>query len=151
MQAISTHRAKSWLLAASLLLTLALPGCMSVRLIGEYDATIDQGVTAVQQQAELHYAKMNADPLAPVDENFYQQMEASIAVLHTRATALPKYDLIAQQLALLQSSFDDQHQLDKISKRPLPPKMFATAQSGMETSIGSILRLELALKRGESP
>src|ERR1700741_4038024 len=97
MHATSIHRAKSWLLAASLLLTLALPGCMSVRLIGGYDATIDQGVTALPQQAELHYAKMNAAPLAPVDENFYQQVTAQIAVLHTRATALPKYELIAKQ------------------------------------------------------
>src|SRR6185437_13170239 len=151
MRAISIRQARLWLLAASFLLTLALPGCMSVRLIGEYDATIDQGVTALQQQAELHYARMNADPLAPVDENFYQQMSASIAVLHTRATALPKYELIARQLELLQSSFDDQYQLDKISKRPLPRQLFATAQRGMETSIGSILRLELALKRGDTP
>lgn len=151
MREMSNRLAKTWLLAFSLLLTLSLPGCMSVRLIGEYDETIDQGITAVQQQAEMHYQTMKGDPLLPTDENFYAQTAASLAVLHTRATALPKYDLIAKQIELLQSSFEDQHQLDKITKRPVPRQLFAPAQSALEISVGAILRLELGLKRGEQP
>jgi hypothetical protein len=71
--------------------------------------------------------------------------------LKTRASALEKYDIIAQQIANLKSQVDKFQQLDKISPRPLTSIIATASESAISVSVESILRLELALKRGDAP
>ena len=134
-----------------ILATLLLSGC-AVRLIGDYDNTIDIGVTDVQQKAELYFSKLQSDPMTPYDQGFYDDMNARLAVLKSRAASLPKYPIIVQQLTNLKSQFDTFQKLDKESKRPFPGGAVTAAESAISVSVESILKLELALKtRGKAP
>ena len=60
---------------------------------------------------------------------------------------MPKYPIVADQLTLLQSQFDDLQKLDKMRPNPpLPPKAVGNVKTLMEASFESIERLELSLK-----
>lgn len=125
--------------------TLLLSGC-AVRLIGDYDNTIDIGVTDVQQKAELYFSKLQSDPMTSYDQSFYDDIHARLAVLKSRAASLPKYPIILQQLSILKSQFDTFQKLDKESQRPFPAGAVTAAESAISVSVESILKLELALK-----
>ncbi len=136
----------SALIVAAFLLT----GC-AVRLIGDYDDTIDIGVTDVQQRAELYLSKLQSTPNTPYDQGFYDDINARLAVLKSRASSLPKYPIIVQQLGNLKSQFDTLQKLDKSSARPFPSVAAADAESAIAVSVESILKLELALKERGKP
>jgi hypothetical protein len=137
----------SFLVVAAFLLS----GC-AVRLIGDYDDTIDKGVTDVQQRAELYLAKLQSSPNTPYDQGFYDDIGARLAVLKSRALSLPKYPIIAEQLTNLRAQFDSLQKLDKSSARPFPSVAVTDAESAIAVSVESILKLELALKaRGQAP
>lgn len=142
--------------AASVLLALAVAallfaGC-AVHLIGGYDDTIDSGITDVQQKAELYFAKLQSTPNTPYDQSFYDDIDSRLAVLKSRAVALPKNEIVVSEIANLKTQFDDFEKVDKISPRPFPAIAVTAARSGIETSVESILKLEFALKRsGRSP
>lgn len=70
-------------------------------------------------------------------------------VLRTRAELLPQYPIILKQIQELQSQFNTFQQLDQITPRPFPAGILDAAESAVTISIESILRLELALKRGD--
>jgi hypothetical protein len=135
-------------MSSFVLAALLLAGC-AVRVIGDYDDTIDKGVTDVQQKAELYLAKLQSTPSTPYDQAFYDDINARLAVLKSRAASLPKYPLIVEQLANLKSQFDKLQQLDKSSARPFPSAIATDAESAIAVSVESILKLELALKRGQ--
>ncbi len=133
----------SLLLVAAIVLT----SCQ-VRFIGDYDDTIDKGVVDVQEKTETYLAKLKADPPAAFDQTFYDGINAKLATLKSRATLMPKYPIIRDQLGLLENSFSDLQKLDKM--RPFPAKAVDTAKTLIEASIESIERLELALKQGKA-
>ena len=132
---------------AFVLMTFALSGC-AVKLIGDYDEKIDAGVTEVQQKAELYFSQLQSNPNTPYDQGFYDDIHSRLAVMKTRASSLPKYQIIAQQIDNLKSQFDNLQALDKTSSRPFPVVAVTDAESGVAVSVESILTLELALKRG---
>ncbi len=142
------HRPSRALFLATVALSLA---ACKVRLIGDYDETIDRGTSAIQQQAEQRFAMLQSSPTTPFSRTFYDSVKASIAVLRTRAALLPKSDILGQQLANLDSQFVSLRKLDSITPRPVPPTLVTAAQSSIAVSVESILRLELALKRGVNP
>lgn len=137
--------------SAVLLCTLVLGAGCTVRLIGDYDATIDQGVSDLQQRVEVYFAKLRSTPTTPYDPTVYDELNARLAVLKTRASLLAKYSIIASELANLQTQVDTFKQLDQISPRPLSPGIVTPAESSIVVSVESILKLELALKRGDDP
>lgn len=126
---------------------LALSGC-TIRLIGDYDDTIDKGVSEVQQKAELYFAKLLSTPGTPYDQSFYDDIDSRLAVLKSRAASLPRYPIIAEQITNLKSQFDIFQQLDKGASRPIVAGLVKPAESAITVSVESILKLELALKRG---
>ena len=133
-----------------LIAALTVAGC-AVRLIGDYDDTIDKGVTDVHQKAELYFAKLQSTPNTALDQTFYDGMNASLAVLRSRAESLPKYGILVQQIANLKLQFDSFQKLDRITPRPFPSAVVTAAESSISVSVESILKLELALKRGSNP
>ena len=134
-------------LSAVIIATLGLSGC-AIRLIGDYDLTIDQGVTDVQQKAELYFAKLLSTPNTTYDQSFYDDVHSRLAVLKSRASSLPKYPIIVEQIKNLQSQFDNLQKLDSQASRPIAPAIVNDAESAITVSVESILKLELALKRG---
>ncbi len=157
MKAIRTKHSAPWkripTIVAILVLsiaTLAAAGC-AVRLIGEYDDTIDKGVSDIQQRAELYFSKLKSNPDTPFDQNFYDDINSRLAVLASRAASLSKYKIISEQVKELKKEFDDFQQIDKLQKRPFPVTSVTNAETLITTSVESILTLELALKRGAAP
>jgi hypothetical protein len=140
-------------MAAILILVIAAVATMGcrVKFIGDYDDTIDKGVSDVQQRAELYFAKLQSNPNTPFDQSFYDDINSRLAVLKGRAALLTKYQIISDQLKNLQSQFDTFQKLDKISARPFPAPAVSDAESALSVSVESILKLEIALKRGSSP
>lgn len=145
-------RVPRWLIPRAFLFAALLVsvGC-AVRLIGDYDDTLDRGVTAVQQQTELYLMHLRSAPGAPFDRAFHDSVAANLVVLKTRATSLPRYGIVAQQIGNLQAQFADFRRLDSSMARPFPASTIGTVESSIAVSVESILKLELALKRGSSP
>jgi hypothetical protein len=136
------------------LVLLAFAGCTHITLIGDYDEVIDQGVTALQKKTETYYAHLGSTPNTAYSADFYDGVDADLATLMTRAQATPQYGLIAQQLAELQKTVNDMRALDQITPRPVTKDAqgrtaFTNSLSTFEQHVGQILRLQLALKRGE--
>jgi len=125
-------------------------GC-TVSLIGAYDDTIDKGITEFQQKAEIYFVKLQSDANTPYDPTVYQDLDVRLGLLKTRAAALPKYSIISDQVANLQKQVDDFQKIDSAAKRPLASVITTAPRSAVSVSVESILKLELALKRGESP
>lgn len=151
VSSIRVVRRKRPLLAAlcvCLLVVVSSVGC-AVKFIGDYDQTIDNGVTDVQQKAELYFGKLRSEPKTPYDPNFYNDIDARLVVLKTRAELLPQYPIILKEIQELQSQFNTFQQLDQITPRPFPAGILDAAESAVTISVESILRLELALKRGD--
>jgi hypothetical protein len=137
-------------LLALVVVALSAMGC-AVKLIGDYDDTIDKGVTDVQQKAELYFSKLQSSPNTPYDQGFYDDINSRLAVLQSRAKSLEKYTIISEQLVNLRSQFEKFQTFDKITTRPFPATSVTAAESAIAVSVESILRLELALKRGGPP
>jgi hypothetical protein len=133
-----------------LLVCALLIGC-KVTLIGDYDDVIDKGITDLQQTSETYFAKLLSTPATPYDQSFHDGIHARLIVLKSRATTLPKYTIIDQQLDNLTTQFTEFQNLDQISPRPISPKVVQDAESALETSIEAILKLEIALKRTGNP
>jgi len=126
---------------------LLYAGC-HVKLIGDYDDTIDKGISDVQQRAELYFAKLQSSPDTPYDQSFYDDMRSRLATLKTRASASYKKDILVRQISELQSEFGKFQELDQGAKRPIAAALVTSAESAISVSVESILTLELALKRG---
>lgn len=141
----------SALVVALLAVWLALAastGC-AVKFIGDYDAAIDNGVSDIQQRTEVYLGKLKADPSIPYNPDFYNDINARLIVLKTRAHVLPQYPIIEQQLQELQGQFDRLQTLDKSMTRPVIIGAIEAAESAITISVESVLRLELALRRGD--
>lgn len=136
--------------ASLVFLTLLLSAC-TVRLIGDYDEITDKGVTDLQMKAEERFATLLSSPNTPFDAAVYDDLDAHLAVLRSRAATLPKYPIIAKQLDELKAQFVNLRKLDQISPRPMAPGAVTAAQSAVAVTVESILRLQTALKRGEKP
>jgi hypothetical protein len=138
---------------AFLTLAAAAPAvsCTAVRLIGDYDEIIDTGVTTFHQSAEVYFTKLQSNPSTPFDQSVYDDLYARLAVLQARAASLPKYGIIATQIANMKKQVDDFAKLDKMSPRPVANSVITGSESGITGSVESILKLELMLKRGEDP
>jgi hypothetical protein len=151
MRAIRARRDSLRAFLALAVAAFLLAGC-AARLIGNYDDAIDTGITDIQQKAELYFAKLQSTPSTPFDQSFYDDIDSRLAVLKSRALALPKNQLVVTEIANLRAQFDDFEKLDKTSQRPFPTIAVTAARSGIETSVESILKLEFAMKRsGKSP
>ncbi len=138
------------LMIGLMLMALLLPGC-TVRLIGDYDETIDNGVTELHQKAEHRFATLLSTPNTPFDAEVYDDLDARLAVLKSRAASLPKYSIIIGQLGELKAQFESLRKLDQISPRPMAPGAVTAAQSAVAVTVESILKLQTGLKRGEKP
>jgi hypothetical protein len=142
----------SFLRAALALAAAMLVGCFAtVKLIGDYDDVIDKGVTDLQQKAESYFVRLQSDPNTPYDQSVYDDLSVRLTTLKTRAAARPKYGIISQQIGILKSQFDTLQNLDKTSPRPLKPVVITSSESAIAVSVESILKLELAMKRGDTP
>ena len=133
-------------------LFLALVTCScTLRLIGEYDDVIDKGLTEFQQNIETYLSKLVSTPSTALDQSVYDSAHGQLLALKSRAQASFKKDILAKQLDELLAELNDLQALDKTAGRPIPnpAELFKNARSALDVTVESILKLELALKRGK--
>ena len=129
-------------------LTLLLCGCM--HRIAPYDATLDSTMTQVQQDTELFFAHLQfADTAGEAtyasNKKFYEQTEATLHTLLTRARSVPKSQAAADQVANILAGIEKlqkTHQRDEV----LNPTLLGLERSALESQFQSFFILELALK-----
>lgn len=131
---------------------LLLSGC-TLTLIGDYDDVIDKGMTDFQQKVETYLTKLENDASIPYDSAFYDDAYARLASMRSRAQASYKKDILVQQVDDLKATLDDFKKGDSKVARGPDGKINITfvmqTQKTFETEVESILKLELALKRGK--
>ncbi len=138
-----------------LVLVLLLSGCVSVRLISDYDEQIDASITAFQKEMETFLTSLerNAGKDKAKYENnivFYDEAKVDLSAVRVRAAAIPKNDITIKMVDKL---LDSLLTLEKLhSEGPLgmiPIQEIYPLRSAFNTSCTAILKLELAKKRGE--
>lgn len=93
----------------ALLISFSLPlaGC-AYNLIAPYDATLDSTMTQVQHDTELFFNQLQEghDGSYEASKDFYVRTEATLRTLLTRAQAVPKSHLVADQIARIESTLE---------------------------------------------
>lgn len=137
--------------AAVLAIAISVPGC-AVTLLSSYDETTDKSVTALQRKTEAHLVALESVDGLPGCElakhkQYYSEAKVDVSAVAVRAAAIPKNERTTEQITLLAGSLEDLEKLHRIS-------CFSKAQIAplrilLNSQFTSILKLELAKKRGE--
>lgn len=142
------------LFGLSLLLCLVgLHSCSTVRLINDYDEITDKTINSLQEdvsrllvsiethlgtdQAKYeHYAKN------------YEDMKVKLKILETRVAILDKNRIISGQVAELKTILSNVEKLHRIGFTNIDQLKLLDSQ--MTTLFSSLIRFQVALKRGET-
>lgn len=147
-----------------------LAGCPAY-FVSEYDATTDQGVTALQRTLERHLGQLETLAAEPPGleslveackpdqfDDAYRDMQSDLRSLIVRNEAREKNDLTVQQLQGLQESLATLQQLQRERYEPTDPERVITKPGDrcmssaqieatrqiLEQHFRAILKLELA-------
>lgn len=129
--------------------SLAATGCVSVRLIADYDQKIDDGVTALQKKTEAFLIGLERTCQTPEGAygkhvSFYDEAKVEISALQVRADAIALNTLTSEQLTLLKNSFAE---MEEQHKKGFTPLVVAKTRELLNTHFTAILKLEVAKKR----
>lgn len=131
---------------------LSLQSCTSVRLISDYDEITDKAVTALQEKVSRFFVQLG-DELGTEQANyanyktFYRDVKVDLASIQIRANAIDKNEIVQQQLESLKKVLADLEALHKIGIRNT--QVLQTAEQACNRSFTAIIKLQLALKRGQ--
>jgi hypothetical protein len=133
-------------------IALCLMSCTSVRLISDYDEITDKAVTALQEKVSRFFVQLSdelgTEQAAYVNyKNFYRDVKVDLASIQIRANAIDKNDIVQQQLESLKKVLTDMEALHKIGIRNT--QVLQTAEQACNRSFTAIIKLQLALKRGQ--
>lgn len=131
-----------------LIIGLAVSGCMSVRLIADYDQKIDEGVTALQKKTESFLVKLErtceaAEGAYAQHVSFYDEAKVDLSALQVRADAIAKNKQTSEQLKLLKDSFE---QMEAQHKKGFTPIVVTRTRGLLNPHFTAILTLEVAKK-----
>lgn len=141
----------------TLFIALLVAGCTEVRLLSEYDQFTDEHVSQLQTDFERLFTSLERRPQLPdcgyhAHADFYAETTVTLNVLIARNEVRPDNDISERQLKNLKSSLGELEQLHELSdeeNRCLLLEEVGILRSAFTSSIGAILRLELAKKRGD--
>lgn len=141
-----------WTWLTVLLMSLAIGGCVSVKLIGNYDEHIDKGVTQLQKDVETFLVKLESSAASPGDKvesydqhkKSYDDFKVVISGLRIRADSMELKSITVRMLDKLSSTLaglEDMHRggLAKAEIKPI--------RGALNTHFTAILKFELAKKR----
>jgi len=147
----STRRAAALLLCV---LIASVSAC-KVRLISDYDEVIDHSTTELQKKVEGFVRKMEssagtADGTFETNKAFYDDVLTDISALRVRALAAPNNSLTVQEIDLIEKNIKQLRDLHANSAdKSLRPAIAEPALTALNVQFVSLLKLELAKKRGE--
>lgn len=137
-----------WLFA----LSFYFQSCFSVRLISEYDETMDKTITSLQEDISrlLVNIEMNLNTDKANYSNHistYENIKVKLRILESRASILDKNKIISGQVAELINVMTNFEKLHRIGFNNLDQLKLLDNQ--MNTLFTSLIRFQIALKRGE--
>jgi hypothetical protein len=149
MNSIFGYTGKRNLFFIATVLFIFLHSCTSVRLIQEYDEITDQKLTALQEKMARFFVKMERQIGFPESNyekyiDFYDDVKTELSVLEVRSRAIPKSDIVQQQLKSVQSQVTNLEKLHKLgfnSYEELIP-----IRNALENSFAAIIQLQMSLK-----
>jgi hypothetical protein len=126
-----------------------LYSCSSVRLIQEYDEITDQKLTSLQEKMARFFVNMERQVGLPESRyekyiDFYDDVKTELSVLEVRSRAIPKSDIVQQQLKSVQSQVSNLEKLHKLgfnSYEELIP-----IRNALDNSFAAIIQLQMSLK-----
>jgi hypothetical protein len=149
MNSIFGYSGKRKLFSIATVLFIFLYSCSSVRLIQEYDEITDQKLTALQEKLARFFVKMERQIGFPESNHekyidFYDDVKTELSVLEVRSRAIPKSDIVQQQLKSVQSQVSYLEKLHKLgfnSYEELIP-----IRNALDNSFTAIIQLQMSLK-----
>lgn len=143
----------AWL--TTLLITLALVSCSTIKLVGDYDEQIDRGVTQLQKDVETFLVKLEAstekstDMVESYDKNkkFYEDSKVTLSGLRVRADSMERNSITVKMLDHLSNNIS---RLERMHREGLAKEEIDKSIRGaLNSQFTAILTFELAKKRGE--
>ncbi len=148
-------RLSRWL--SSILLLVLISGCVTVKLVGDYDEQIDKGTTALQKEVETFLVKLESTAPKPEDKvedygknkQFYADAKVTISGLRVRADATERNSLTVRMFDRLLNNLNllEQMHSEGITRKEISELI----RGAFTTQFTAILTFELAKKRGEKP
>lgn len=143
-----------WAFVSAILLSMALTGCSTIKLVGDYDEQIDKGTTQLQKDAETFLVKLEASADKPKDKvesyeknkSFYDGMRVSLSGLRVRADSMERNSITVRMLDKLANNFK---RLEGMHKDGLAKAEIDDIRGAINSQFTAILTFELAKKRGE--
>lgn len=139
----------------AVLCALALGGC-TVRLVSDYDETIDLTATQLQKDMDSFLTQLEYDSGDAVtygaNKQFYAMYATEIRSLLIRAQAHPKNDISLIQYGLMLDSLGEleashRGEEDQEDTGVLPAEAIPTYRDLFNQAWGAIIKLEVAKKR----
>jgi hypothetical protein len=149
MNSIKIIFEKRILFTLTSVLFLCIYSCSSVKLIQDYDEITDNKLTALQEKMARFFVKMERQIGLPESSHekyidFYDDVKTDLNVLEVRSRAIPKSDIVQQQLKLVQSQISNLEKLHKLgfnSYEELVP-----VRNALDNSFAAIIQLQMSLK-----
>lgn len=147
--------ASPWAWLITLFVALALGGCSTIKLVGDYDEQIDHRVTKLQRDVETFLVKLEATAQKPADKvenydkntKFYEDAKVALSGLRVRADALERNSITVRMLDRLSRNIG---RLEEMHKAGLARTEIENSIRGaLNSQFTAILTFELAKKRGE--
>lgn len=153
---MKTRIYKNSLLSFLILVSVLFSSC-HVMLISQYDEVTDKTVTQMQKDVSRFFIdikrKVSSDTLRAkaAYENyieFYENLKVELSSLSIRASAIPKNEIVADQITILRDNIENLEKLHKMGfnyeEELIPP------ENAFNSAFTAIIKLQLALKRGET-
>jgi hypothetical protein len=149
MNLIYRHQVNTNLFSIAGLFLLLLYSCSSVRLIQEYDEITDQKLTALQEKMARFFVKMERQIGYPESKygkyiDFYDDVKTELSVLEVRSRAIPKSDIVQQQLKSVQSQVTNLEKLHKLGFNSYDELI--PIRNALDNSFAAIIQLQMSLK-----
>lgn len=143
-----------WVLVSAILITIALAGCSTIKLVGDYDEQIDKGTTQLQRDAETFLVKLEASAEKPTDKveiyeknkSFYDGMRVALSGLRVRADSMERNSVTVRMLDKLSNNFK---RLEGMHREGIVKAEINDIRGAINSQFTAILTFELAKKRGE--
>ncbi len=159
MKANNLRHSQTLITVVCLLSIFVATGCVSVKLVGDYDKQIDEGVTSLQKDTESLLVALEASAKNDDDrveeyekhKEFYSKAKVQISSLRVRADAVERNSFTVRMLDKLRKNIERFEAAHKSSEGIKKAEIHELFRPGFNTQFTAILTFELAKKRGEKP
>jgi hypothetical protein len=135
-----------------LALMVMLAGC--VRLVSNYDETLDRQLTAYAEKSDkflLRMGRLAGTPEGTYGQNagYYDDARGDLSTMRIRSGSQPNNDITTEQIANLEQYLDQVEKLHQAGGNGgMPMPVIARLRQSNSQAIGAALALEMAKKRG---